>query len=201
MAHELPPLPYAYDALEPAIDARTMEIHHTKHHGTYVTKLNAALEGHPPLQRKPIADLLADLAAVPDSIRTTVRNNGGGHLNHSMFWKILGRGANAPTGPLAEALQSTFGTFEDFKRRFSDAGLNQFGSGWSWLMLKNGKLEVIGLPNQDNPVMQGAKPILGLDVWEHAYYLKYQNRRADYIEAWWDVVNWKAVAENFGRAA
>jgi Fe-Mn family superoxide dismutase len=200
MAYDLPPLPYPYDALEPAIDARTMEIHHTKHHGTYVSKLNAALEGHPDLLRKSITELLGDLGSVPESIRTAVRNHGGGHFNHSMFWKHLGRGSSAPSGPLADALRSTFGSFDDFKRRFSDAAVGHFGSGWAWLSVRNGKLELASTPNQDNPVMAGAKPILGLDVWEHAYYLKYQNRRPEYVEAWWDVINWNAVAENFSKA-
>lgn len=200
MAHELPPLPYPFDALEPYIDARTMEIHHGKHHATYVNNLNKALEAHPDLQRLPLEQLLADLNRLPESIRTAVRNNGGGHWNHSLFWRIMKKGGGGePRGDLADAIQRTFGSFAEFKSKFSTAALNRFGSGWAWLFLKDGKLVVDSTPNQDNPIMDGAQPIMGLDVWEHAYYLKYQNRRADYIEAWWNVVNWDAIAEQYDR--
>ncbi|MCL6566226.1 MAG: superoxide dismutase [Acidobacteriia bacterium] len=200
MAHELPPLPYPFDALEPYIDARTMEIHHGKHHATYVNNLNKALEAHPDLQRLPLEQLLADLNRVPESIRTAVRNNGGGHWNHSLFWQIMKKGGGGePRGDLADAIQRTFGSFAEFKSKFSAAALNRFGSGWAWLFLKDGKLVVDSTPNQDNPIMEGGQPIMGLDVWEHAYYLKYQNRRADYIEAWWNVVNWDAIAEQYAR--
>jgi Fe-Mn family superoxide dismutase len=200
VAHELPPLPYPFDALEPYIDARTMEIHHGKHHATYVNNLNKALEAHPDLQRLPLEQLLADLNRVPESIRTAVRNNGGGHWNHSLFWQIMKKGGGGePRGDLADAIQRTFGSFAEFKSKFSAAALNRFGSGWAWLFLKDGKLVVDSTPNQDNPIMEGGQPIMGLDVWEHAYYLKYQNRRADYIEAWWNVVNWDAIAEQYAR--
>ncbi len=200
MAHELPPLPYPFDALEPYIDARTMEIHHGKHHAAYVNNLNKALEAHPDLQRLPLEQLLADLNRLPESIRTAVRNNGGGHWNHSLFWQIMKKGGGGePRGNLADAIQRTFGSFAEFKSKFSAAALNRFGSGWAWLFLKDGKLIVDSTPNQDNPIMEGGQPILGLDVWEHAYYLKYQNRRADYIEAWWNVVNWDAIAEQYAR--
>ncbi|HXV75894.1 MAG TPA: superoxide dismutase [Candidatus Polarisedimenticolaceae bacterium] len=201
MAHELPPLPYAFDALEPQIDARTMEIHHGKHHAAYVAKLNGAIEGNAALERKSITELIGDLSSVPETIRAAVRNNGGGHFNHTLFWKVMKPGGGGePGGELAEAIRSTFGSFAEFKKKFSDAAANQFGSGWSWLFVKNGKLEVKGTPNQDSPVMDGGKPILGLDVWEHAYYLHYQNRRPDYVAAWWSVVNWNAVADNFKQA-
>jgi Fe-Mn family superoxide dismutase len=202
MAHELPALPYAFDALEPHIDAKTMEIHHGKHHATYVTKLNAALEKHPNLQKKSIEDLLAGLAEAPDDVRGPIRNNGGGHLNHSIFWKTMTKGGGGqPTGPLGDAIKATFGSLDDFKKKFSDAATNRFGSGWAWLCLdKGGKLLIKDFPNQDNPVMESLKPILGLDVWEHAYYLKYQNRRPDYIAAWWNVVNWPEVAQRFAKA-
>jgi Fe-Mn family superoxide dismutase len=201
MAHELPALPYAFDALEPHIDARTMEIHHGKHHAAYVNNLNTALEGHPNLQQRSITELLADLNGVPETIRATVRNNGGGHFNHAMFWKLMKKGGGGePGGDLAGAIRSTFGSFADFKQKFSQAGTTRFGSGWAWLFVKGGKLEIGSAPNQDNPVMEGGKPILGLDVWEHAYYLHYQNRRPDYIQAWWNVVNWDQVAENFAKA-
>lgn len=194
MAHTLPPLPYDYGALEPHIDARTMEIHHTKHHQGYVTNLNTALEKAPNLQNKSLEDLLGNLDAVPESVRTAVRNNGGGHWNHSMFWQIMGPAAGAePTGKLAEAMKSAFGGFAQFKEKFAAAATGRFGSGWAWLLAEGGKLSIENTPNQDNPVMQGKSPILGLDVWEHAYYLKYQNRRADYIGAWWNVVNWQEV--------
>lgn len=201
MAHELPALPYAHDALEPHIDARTMEIHHGKHHAAYVNNLNKALEGHPNLQQKSITELLADLGSVPESIRAAVRNNGGGHFNHSLFWKVMKKGGGGePQGDLAAAIRSAFGSFDDFKQKLSQAAATRFGSGWSWLYVAKGKLEVASSPNQDSPVMEGGKPILGLDVWEHAYYLHYQNRRPDYVEAWWNVVNWNQVAENYGKA-
>jgi Fe-Mn family superoxide dismutase len=196
MAHTLPPLPYDYGALEPHIDARTMEIHHTKHHQGYVTNLNAALEKAPNLQNKSLEDLLGNLDAVPESVRTAVRNNGGGHWNHSMFWQIMGPATGGePTGKLADAMKSAFGGFAQFKEKFAAAATGRFGSGWAWLLAEGGKLSIESTPNQDNPVMQGKSPILGLDVWEHAYYLKYQNRRADYIGAWWNVVNWEEVAK------
>jgi len=201
MAHELPALPYAFDALEPHIDARTMEIHHGKHHAAYVNNLNKALEGHPELQQKSITELLSDLGVVPDGIRAAVRNNGGGHFNHSLFWNVMKKGGGGePTGELAEAIRKSFGSFDEFKQKFSAAGATRFGSGWAWLCLAGGKLEVSSSPNQDGPAMEGGKPILGLDVWEHAYYLNYQNRRPDYIQAWWNVVDWDRVTENFGKA-
>lgn len=199
MAHELPPLPYPYDALEPHIDARTMEIHHTKHHQTYVNNLNAALEKHPELQKKSVEDLLKDLNAIPEAIRAAVRNNGGGHANHTMFWHLMSpRGGGEPKGELANIINSTFGSASKFKDEFTKAVLGRFGSGWAWLNLdKGGKALISSTPNQDNPISEGLKPILGLDVWEHAYYLKYQNRRADYIAAWWNIVNWEQVAKNY----
>ncbi len=202
MSQELPKLPYNYDALEPHIDARTMEIHHTKHHQTYINNLNAALEKHSDLQNKSVEDLLKNLNAVPEDIRTVVRNNGGGHLNHSMFWHIMSpSGGGEPKGDLAAAISSAFGNFANFKDQFSKAATGRFGSGWAWLCVdKGGKLAVTSTPNQDNPVSDGLKPILGLDVWEHAYYLKYQNRRPDYITAWWNVVNWDQVAKNYAAA-
>jgi Fe-Mn family superoxide dismutase len=201
MAHELPALPYAFDALEPHIDARTMEIHHGKHHAAYVNNLNKALEGHPELQQKSITELLSNLGVVPDGIRTAVRNNGGGHFNHALFWNVMKKGGGGePTGELAEAILQSFGSFDEFKQKFSAAGATRFGSGWAWLCAAGGKLEVSSSPNQDGPVMEGGKPILGLDVWEHAYYLNYQNRRPDYIQAWWNVVDWDRVTENFGKA-
>ncbi len=201
MAFELPPLPYAYDALEPYIDKLTMEIHHTKHHAAYVSNLNKALEGHPDLQAMSITELLSNLHRVPDAIRTAVRNNGGGHFNHSLFWKIMKpNGGGEPTGELAQALNSTFGSFQNFREEFSQAAARHFGSGWAWLYIKDGQLIVASMPNQDNPLMEGGKPIMGLDVWEHAYYLKYQNRRPEYIQAWWNVVNWDQIAQNFAQA-
>jgi len=201
MAHELPALPYAYDALEPHIDARTMEIHHGKHHAAYVNNLNKALEGHTDLQQKSITELLTDLNAVPEAIRGAVRNNGGGHFNHSLFWKIMQKGGGGePAGELSAAIGSAFGSFDEFKVKFSQAGATRFGSGWAWLMVQDGRLEVTSSPNQDSPVMDRGKPILGLDVWEHAYYLNYQNRRPDYIQAWWSVVNWRAVEESYSKA-
>ncbi len=200
MAHELPPLPYPANALEPHIDARTMEIHHGKHHAAYVNNLNNAVKGTP-LENKSAEELIKDLASVPENIRTAVRNNAGGHVNHSMFWQIMEpHDGGEPAGKLGDAIKSAFGSFEEFKTKFEDAGVKRFGSGWAWLISKGGKLEIISTPNQDNPLMQeygGALPILGNDVWEHAYYLNYQNRRPDYLKAWWNVVNWKAVEKRF----
>ena len=201
MTHNLPPLPYPFDALEPYIDAKTMEIHHDKHHGAYVTNLNKALEGHPELQKLPVGELLARIGQVPEAVRTAVRNNGGGHLNHSMFWKIMKKGGGGePSGDLADAIKKTFGNFGDFKKTFTQAATSRFGSGWAWLLIRGGKLTVESTANQDNPVMDGGKAIFGLDVWEHAYYLKYQNRRPEYIEAWWNTVDWAEVADNFAQA-
>ncbi len=201
MAFQLPPLPYAFDALEPFIDAKTMEIHHDKHHGAYVTNLNKALEGQASLQGKSLDDLLRGLDQVPENIRNAVRNNGGGHWNHSMFWKIMKKGGGGePKGDIAAAISSVFGSFKDFKTKFNAAAMGRFGSGWAWLLSKDGKLAIDSTPNQDNPIMSGGKAVMGLDVWEHAYYLKYQNRRAEYVEAWWNVVNWNAVADNFAAA-
>src|SRR5579862_7485799 len=202
MAHEVPPLPYDYSALEPTIDTQTMKLHHDMHHGAYVKNLNAALEKHPNLQSKSAEDLIRDLSAVPEDIRTAVRNNGGGHVNHSMFWTIMGPGGGgAPSGKIADAINGAFGDFEAFKKRFNDAGAKQFGSGWAWLVrTKDGKLDVVSTPNQDNPISSGAKPILGNDVWEHAYYLKYQNKRADYLAAWWNVVRWDAINKRLAEA-
>jgi len=199
MAFELPPLPYATDALEPYIDKTTMEIHHGKHHGAYVTNLNKALESAPALQGVPVEKLLAGgLSAVPEAIRTAVRNNGGGHMNHSMFWQIMKHGGGGqPSGDLATAISSAFGSFDGFKEKFAAAAMGRFGSGWAWLAKKDGKLEIVSTANQDNPVIDGADPVFGLDVWEHAYYLKYQNRRAEYIAAWWNVVNWAEVEKRF----
>ena len=199
MAYKLPELPFGYDALEPHIDAKTMEIHHSKHHNGYVTKVNAALEGTG--IDKSIEDLVSDLNAVPEDKRNAVRNNGGGHANHSLFWSVLSAdGGGQPEGELAEAINSAFGNFSDFKTKFSDAAKTRFGSGWAWLSVDNGKLVVESTPNQDNPLMEGRTPILGLDVWEHAYYLHYQNRRPDYVEAFFNVVNWNAVNERFAAA-
>ena len=198
MAHELPKLPYSNDALEPHIDAKTMEIHHTKHHQAYITNLNGAIQGKPELEKKSIEDLIRDLSSVPEDIRTVVRNNGGGHWNHTFFWQIMGPGKGGePGGELGSALKSAFGGFDKFKEAFAKAGVGRFGSGWAWLLNDGGKLSITSTPNQDNPLMEGKKPILGIDVWEHAYYLKYQNRRPDYITAWWNVVNWDRVAELF----
>lgn len=194
MAHELPPLPYPYDALEPHIDELTMRIHHDKHHGAYVANLNAALEKYPELQQKTVEDLLREIDRVPEDIRTAVRNHGGGHANHTLFWLVMAPNAGGPpTGAIADAITSTFGSFEKFKEEFTKAALGRFGSGWAWLNDVGGKLVVESTANQDSPLMEGKKPILGLDVWEHAYYLKYQNRRADYVAAWWNVVNWAEV--------
>ncbi len=207
MAYELPPLPYPKAALEPHIDALTMEIHHDKHHAVYVTNVNKALAGKADLETKAVEALIANLDAVPADIRTAVRNNGGGHANHTFFWKILGPGAGgAPTGNLADDIKSTFGSFDGFKEKFEAAGLGRFGSGWAWLVWNKGKLEIVSTANQDTPLMgkavSGAEghPILGCDVWEHAYYLKYQNRRADYLKAFWNVVNWAEVAKNYDAA-
>jgi Fe-Mn family superoxide dismutase len=199
MAYELPKLDYPFDALEPYIDARTMEIHHDKHHGGYVKKTNAALESHPDLASKSIDDLLSDLSAVPEDIRTAIRNNGGGHSNHSLFWKVMAPGAGGePEGALAEAISGKFGDFDSFKSEFSKAAGSRFGSGWAWLVKDaSGGLKVVSTANQDSPLSDGMQPILGLDVWEHAYYLKYQNRRPEYVEAWWNVVNWDEVAKRF----
>ena len=196
MAHELAPLPYAFDALEPHIDAQTMQIHHGKHHAAYVTNLNAAVDKHPELAGKSADDLIKNLAAVPEDIRTAVRNTGGGHVNHTMFWQIMGPGAGgAPTGKLADAINGAFGNFDTFKDLIQKAGATRFGSGWAWLVEANGKLAVESTANQDNPMMDGKRAIMGVDVWEHAYYLKYQNRRPDYLAAWWNVVNWNEVAK------
>lgn len=202
MAFELPALPYAHDALEPHIDARTMQIHHGKHHAAYTTNLNNALQGQDALASKSIEELLADLSSIPENIRMVVRNNGGGYANHNLFWTIMGPNAGgAPTGELADAIQATFGSFEAFKETFAKAATTRFGSGWAWLQVnKDGSLSVTSTPNQDTPLMEGNTPILGLDVWEHAYYLNYQNRRPDYITAWWNVVNWNAVAANYAAA-
>lgn len=202
MAFQLPSLPYSNDALEPHIDAQTMEIHHDRHHNTYVTNLNAALEKAPELQNKTIEELLTGLGSVPEEIRTAVRNNGGGHANHSLFWEIIGpNGGGNPTGELAQAIDSELGGLDKFKEDFAKAATTRFGSGWAWLVVgKDGKLAVTSTPNQDNPLSEGLTPILGLDVWEHAYYLKYQNKRPDYISAFWNVVNWDAVATRYAAA-
>jgi superoxide dismutase, Fe-Mn family len=202
MAHQLPELPYAKDALEPHIDATTMEIHHGRHHNTYVTNLNKALESAPELADKRVEDLVSDLNSVPENIRTAVRNNGGGHVNHSLFWQTLSpNGGGAPNGALAQAIDSELGGFEKFKESFAAAATTRFGSGWAWLAVgKDGKLKVYSLPNQDSPLMEGDKPLLGLDVWEHAYYLKYQNKRPDYIAAFWNVVNWNKVGELYAAS-
>lgn len=201
MKHELPKLPYEYSALEPYVDAQTMEIHYSKHHQAYVNNLNAALEKYPELQEKDIKDLVANLNAVPEDIRAAVRNNGGGHLNHSMFWKMMKKAeGQAPEGELLTAINEKFGSFDEFKSVFAKAGATRFGSGWAWLVVKDGKLDVVSTPNQDNPITDGLTPILGLDVWEHAYYLKYQNRRPEYIENWFNVVNWDEVAKLYSEA-
>ncbi|MCA9081993.1 MAG: superoxide dismutase [Planctomycetaceae bacterium] len=201
MAFTLPALPYAYDALEPHIDARTMEIHHTKHHQAYINNVNKALEGHADLAAKSVEDLVRDLASVPEAIRGAVRNNGGGHANHSLFWTIMSpSGGGTPAGDLAAAIDSTFGNFENFQTQFNTAAATRFGSGWAWLSVGGGQLVVESTPNQDSPLSEGRTPILGLDVWEHAYYLHYQNRRPDYVSAFWNVVNWDAVAQRFAAA-
>jgi superoxide dismutase, Fe-Mn family len=197
----LPKLAYAYDALEPHIDAQTMEIHHTKHHQAYITNANNALKSQPGLQDTSAEEMLRNLAALPDSVRMTLRNNVGGHVNHTFFWRVIGpNGGGTPEGALADAITKSFGSFERFKTQFGNAAAGRFGSGWAWLSLKDGKLGISSTANQDNPVSQGGTPLLGLDVWEHAYYLKYQNRRADYIAAFWNVVDWRAVAANFAAA-
>ncbi|NOT44754.1 MAG: superoxide dismutase [Acidobacteria bacterium] len=194
MAHELPKLPYDVAALEPHVDAQTMQIHHGKHHQAYVTNLNAALDKHPELQSKSLEDLCRGISSVPEDIRTAVRNNGGGHWNHSMFWKWMAPGAGgAPTGKIADVINGTFGNFDTFKELFGKAGVGRFGSGWAWLVVDGSTFSITSTPNQDNPLMEGKNAVLGLDVWEHAYYLKYQNRRPDYISAWWNVVNWDEV--------
>jgi Fe-Mn family superoxide dismutase len=208
MAQELPPLPYANNALEPHIDARTMEIHHDKHHGTYVTNLNKALESAPEQAGKNVEEIIGNLSAVPENVRTMVRNNGGGHANHSFFWVLLAPGgSNKPVGKLAEAINSPCGSFDEFKEKFAAAAAGRFGSGWAWLVSNGGKLEIGSTANQDSPLMGKAvagiegKPVLGLDVWEHAYYLNYQNRRPDYVKAWWNVVNWDQAEKNFGASS
>jgi Fe-Mn family superoxide dismutase len=198
MPHSLPPLPYDYNALEPHIDEQTMRIHHDKHHAAYVNNLNAALDKHPELQGKSVEDLVKHINTVPEDIRGAVRNNGGGHINHTMFWEIMGPGGGgAPTGAIGDAITSAFGDFDKFKAALNDAGVKRFGSGWAWLVDVGGKLVIESTANQDSPLMEGKKPILGVDVWEHAYYLKYQNRRPDYLAAWWSVVNWDAVNQRF----
>jgi superoxide dismutase, Fe-Mn family len=200
MAHQLPPLPYDFSALEPHIDTQTMQIHHGKHHQAYVNNLNTALEKHTNLQGMSAEELVRNLGSVPEDIRPAVRNNGGGHVNHTMFWKMMAPNAGgAPTGAVAEAITSSFGSVDVFKEQFAKAGVGRFGSGWAWLIDNNGKLSIESTANQDNPISDGKKPILGIDVWEHAYYLKYQNRRPDYITAWWNVVNWAEVNRLFGR--
>ncbi len=207
MTYELPPLPYPKDALEPHIDAMTMEIHHGKHHNAYVMNVNKALAGHAALEGKPVEALISDLNAVPENIRGAVRNNGGGHANHSMFWKLLApKAGGAPTGKLADDIHATFGGFDAFKEKFEAAGAGRFGSGWAWMVVNGGKLGIVSTANQDNPLMGKAvagcegKPVLGVDVWEHAYYLKYQNRRADYLKAIWNVIDWAEVAKNYDAA-
>jgi Fe-Mn family superoxide dismutase len=201
MAFELPQLPYAYEALEPHIDKETMNIHHSKHHNAYVTNLNNALAGNEELLSKSVEEVIANLDAVPEAARTAVRNNGGGHANHTLFWQILSpNGGGAPAGELADAINNKFGSFESFKEEFAKAATTRFGSGWAWLAVNNGELEVTSTPNQDSPLMEGKTPILGLDVWEHAYYLKFQNRRPDYISTFWNVVNWEEVSNRYQNA-
>ena len=202
MAHSLPPLPYAFDALEPHIDAKTMEIHHGKHHQAYVNNLNAALEKAPELQNKSLDDLLKNLNSVPEAVRTAVRNNGGGHWNHTMFWQIMAPGAGGnPSGAIGEAITKAFGGFDKFKEQLNAAATSRFGSGWAWLVVeRGGGLKIESTPNQDNPLMEGRTAIMGIDVWEHAYYLKYQNRRPDYLTAWWNVANWKEIGKRFEAA-
>jgi Fe-Mn family superoxide dismutase len=198
MAFELPALPYAFEALEPHIDTQTMQIHHGKHHAAYVNNLNVALEKHPELAGKSLEELVSSLAGIPEDIRTAVRNNGGGHFNHSLFWQVMSpKGGGEPQGELGKAIAGAFGSFAAFKETFEKAAMGRFGSGWAWLGFQNGKLAVISLPNQDAPMLEGMKPLLGLDVWEHAYYLKYQNRRAEYVSNWWNVVNWEEVAHRY----
>src|SRR5687767_15078489 len=201
MAHSVPPLPYDYNALEPHIDAQTMQIHHDKHHAAYVNNLNAALEKAPEWQNRSLDDLVRNIDKVPEAVRTAVRNNGGGHWNHSMFWQLMAPNAGGePSGAVADAIRQSFGSFDDFKKQFAAAAAGRFGSGWAWLVVEGGKLAITSTPNQDNPLMEGKQAILGLDVWEHAYYLKYQNRRPDYIQAWWNVVNWSEVEKRWGSA-
>ncbi len=201
MKFELPPLPFAYEALEPHIDTLTMQIHHDKHHAAYVNNLNAALEKHPEFETGSVESLISNLDKVPEDIRTAVRNNGGGHANHAAFWLALGPNAGgAPKGALADAINAAFGSFDEFKAKFKAAGAGRFGSGWAWLVLDGGKLAIMSAANQDNPLMEGKTPVFGVDVWEHAYYLKYQNRRPDYLDAIWHVVNWDAVAKNYDQA-
>jgi Fe-Mn family superoxide dismutase len=202
MPFTLPPLPYPFDALETYIDKMTMEIHHGKHHGAYVTNLNKALESAPELASKSIEELLANnCAVVPENIRTAARNHGGGHINHSMFWQIMGpKAGGQPSGKLADAIKSAFGSFDSFKERFSAAAMGRFGSGWAWLVSQSGKLDIYSTANQDSPVMEGKYPVMGIDVWEHAYYLKYQNRRNEYVAAWWNVVNWREIEKRFASA-
>jgi Fe-Mn family superoxide dismutase len=202
MAFTVPPLPYAFDALEPYIDKQTMEIHHDKHHGAYVTNLNKALESAPDLQNKTVEELLANnCSIVPENIRTAVRNNGGGHINHSMFWQIMApKAGGTPSGNVAQAINSTFGSFDQFKEKMNAAGTSRFGSGWAWLVKTGGKVDIISTANQDSPVMEGKFSVMGVDVWEHAYYLKYQNRRPEYLAAWWNVVNWPEIEKRFSSA-
>ena len=199
--HTLPPLPYPSDALEPYIDKQTMEIHHGKHHNAYVTNLNAALEKHPELQSKSVEDLLKGINSVPEDIRTAVRNNGGGHVNHTMFWQIMGpKAGGQPSGAIGDAIKSAFGSFDKLKEEFKKAAIGRFGSGWAWVTSDGGKVKIESTPNQDNPMMDGKHPVFGIDVWEHAYYLKYQNKRPDYVDAWWNVVNWNAIGQRFAKA-
>jgi Fe-Mn family superoxide dismutase len=201
MAFELPSLPYAFDALEPYIDTMTMQIHHGKHHAAYVNNLNAALEKHPELSSRSLEELASNVASIPEDIRMAVRNNGGGHFNHSIFWKLMSpNGGGEPKGDLGRAISDAFGSFATFKETFEKAAISRFGSGWAWLGLKDGKLAVISMPNQDVPMMERLTPVLGIDVWEHAYYLKYQNRRPEYVSNWWNVVNWEEVARRFDEA-
>jgi Fe-Mn family superoxide dismutase len=201
MAYTLPPLPYPNNALDPYIDAMTMEIHHDRHHKAYVDNLNKALEGQAALGNKPIEQLLREINQVPENIRQAVINNGGGHANHTMFWEIMAKAAGGkPSGPLADDINKTFGDFATFQQQLKQAGVSRFGSGWAWLVFENGKLQIISTPNQDSPFMKGQYPVMGVDVWEHAYYLKYQNKRPDYIDAWWNVVNWQAVAKRYSNA-
>jgi superoxide dismutase, Fe-Mn family len=201
MAYTLPPLPYPANSLEPYIDTKTMEVHHGGHHKAYVDNLNKALEGQADLQSKNVVDLLREINKVPEKIRAAVRNNGGGHANHTMFWEIMTKGGGGePTGPLADDIKTTFGDFNAFKGKVKEAALGRFGSGWAWLVLAGGKLQVLSAANQDSPYMDGQIPVMGVDVWEHAYYLKYQNKRADYVDAWWNVVNWNAVAKRYSEA-
>jgi superoxide dismutase, Fe-Mn family len=202
MAYEVPALPYAYNALEPHIDEQTMHLHHDKHHAAYVAKLNGAVEKHPDLQKKSAEELIRNLSALPEDIRNVVRNNGGGHVNHTMFWQIMGpKAGGAPSGAIADAITKTFGSFDAFKEKFEAAGVNQFGSGWAWLVrTKSGEFQIKSTANQDNPISNGEFPVMGNDVWEHAYYLKYQNRRPDYLKAWWNVVNWAEINKRLAQA-